>query len=175
MLKTVKRALSEGPVRRSLFRILEDSPLCSIATVGPGNRPHINTAYFAYTRDLVFCFLSDPDSIHCRNLRANPSIGMTVFRSAQAWGTSNRGVQLFGRAREVRGAAARAAERVYARRFPKFGRWLRSQTAEGRALADQVRSYRFYRFVPSRAKILDEGEFGGAVFLEVDLPRRRRA
>lgn len=162
-------------MRRSLFRILEDSTLCSIATWSRETGPHINTAYFAYSRDLSFYFLSHPDSVHGRNLRTHPEMAMTVFRSDQRWGTSNRGVQLFGPGREVRGSAARVAERAYAKRFPLLRRWARSRTEESRALAVQVRSYRFYRFLPSRVKILDEAVFGGAVLVEAAVRRGGRA
>jgi len=82
-------------------------------------------------------------------------------------------VQLFGNAREARGSQARAGERQYAKRFPRFARWLGSRSPEGKALAAQVRSYRFYRFVPSKVKILDEATFGGAVFVEARVRKTR--
>jgi len=111
--ETVSRILLEEPVRRSLFRILRENVLCSMATVATGNRAHINTAYFCYSRALELFFLSDPGSLHCRNLAEHPSMAMTIFRSAQAWGNPDRGVQLFGTCREAKGPHARNAERLY--------------------------------------------------------------
>ena len=37
----------------------------------------------------------------------------------------------------------------------------------------RLRSYRFYRFVPSKVKILDEATFGGAVFVEARVRKTR--
>jgi hypothetical protein len=36
---------------------------------------------------------------------------------------------------------------------------------------DPAGEYRFYRFVPERVKILDEAEFGDAVFVQADIVR----
>lgn len=154
--------------------MLEDSTLCSIATVTPAGRAHINTGYVAYSRDLELYFLSDPNSRHCRNLAANPSMGMTIFDSTRVWGGSDRGVQLFGTASEARGAAAAKAERTYAARFAPYGRWMQGRTAKERALAADLRVLRFYRFRPDRLKILDEAEFGGGVFGTAKIPRDAR-
>ncbi len=164
-LKIVRRPISDPSVRTSVFDILEDSALCSMATIGPRGQPHINTAYFAYTPELEFFFLSDPTSLHCRNLQRNPAMGMTIFNSRQVWGGSDRGMQLFGTCREARGRHRRDAERAYARRFPPYAKSMRETTAQARREAEQLRSYTFYRFVPSRIKILNEPVFGGGVFV----------
>jgi len=89
-------------------RLLEASTLCAIATVSPGGRAHVNTAYFAWGPDFDVVWLSAPEARHSRNVRANPSAAVAVFRSTQRWGGSDRGIQLFGRARELRGRGARS-------------------------------------------------------------------
>lgn len=171
--ETVSRILLEEPVRRSLFRILRENVLCSMATVATGNRAHINTAYFCYSRALELFFLSDPGSLHCRNLAEHPSMAMTIFRSAQAWGNPDRGVQLFGTCREAKGPHARNAERLYGERFPPYMKTSAGRNPEDRRQGEQLRSYRFYRFVPTRVKILDERVFGGGVFAVASVPRLR--
>jgi len=172
-LRTVRRSFADTRLQKSLLRILRENVLCSIATVAPRNRAHINTAYFAYSPDLEVYFLSDLDSFHGKNLERNASMAMTIFRSAQAWGVPNRGIQLFGTASRATGQAAKRAERFYGRRFPAYLRYVRSTRAKDRAMGDQLRSYRFYRFVPRTVKILDEGEFGGGVFVVATVPRRK--
>src|SRR3989442_734581 len=62
-IAVVKRRFLDKRIQRSVFRILRDSALCSMSTVAPGNRAHINTAYFCYSPDLNFYFLSDPDQL----------------------------------------------------------------------------------------------------------------
>jgi len=171
-LRTVRRSFADTSLRNSLLRILRENVLCSISTVAPRNRAHINTAYFAYSPDLELFFLSHMDSLHSKNLERNASMAIAIFRSAQPWGVPNRGIQLFGTARRATGPAAKRAERFYGRRFPAYLRVTRSTRAKEREMGDQLQSYRFYRFVPRTVKILDEGEFGGGVFVVATVPRR---
>jgi uncharacterized protein YhbP (UPF0306 family) len=172
-VKVIARNLSNRRLRKSTLRILRENVLCSMASVGKHNRAHINTAYFCYSEDLddlEIYFLSDPRSTHCRNLSANPSMAITIFRSAQKWGESNRGLQLFGTCSETSGQFVRKAERLYGKRFPLYKKWMDSVREDEKRLAKQLRSYRFHRFLPSRVKILDEGEFG-AVFITATIRR----
>jgi len=171
-IAVVKRRFPDKRIQRSVFRILRDSALCSMSTVAPGTRAHINTAYFCYSPDLNFYFLSDPDSLHCKNLERNPSMAMMVMNSSQTWGGSDRGIQLFGTCHRVGGPAAKEAERQYGSRFPAYATWLRRTDRAGRRSADLLRAFAFYRFVPTRIKILDEAEFGGAAFVIAGVTRR---
>ncbi|TMF65870.1 MAG: pyridoxamine 5'-phosphate oxidase family protein [Chloroflexi bacterium] len=134
-------------------RLLDQSKLCAIATVSPGTRAHVNTAYFAWGPLFEIVWLSAPEARHSRNIRANPSAAVAVYRSTQTWGGSDRGIQLFGRARELRGGDARAAERLYAARFNAYD-------------AD-LDAYRFYRLRPRRIKLFDEHVLGGATWVTV--------
>jgi uncharacterized protein YhbP (UPF0306 family) len=134
-------------------RLLEQSKLCAIATVSPEQRAHVNTAYFAWGPTFEIVWLSAPEARHSRNIRANPSVAVAVYRSTQTWGRSDRGIQLFGRARELRGRSARAAEQLYADRFSAYNR--------------DLDAYRFYRFRPRRLKLFDEHAVGGATFVTV--------
>ncbi len=170
-LRLVCRDFSASRVRRSVFRVLRENVLCSMSTVRPPARAHINTAYFAYTGDLVIYFLSNPRSTHALNLQANPSMGMTIFRSDQEWTGPDRGIQLFGTCAETRGRGAEVAARVYGRRFPEYPRWVRGiGTSEtGAAL---LRSYRSYRFAPRTVKVLDEREFPGVINVIARIQRR---
>ena len=133
-------------------RLLEASTLCAIATVGPGGRAHINTAYFAWSRDLEIVWLSDPSARHSQNLRRNPSVAIAVCDSTQTWGQSDRGIQLFGTARETAGRLTRVSERIYAARFPAY---------EG----PEFGAFRLYRFRPRRIKVFDERALGSGVFV----------
>lgn len=168
-LRTIRKRISDEQVRRSLFRVLEENVLCSISTVAPRNRAHVNTAYFCYSPDLELYFLSDPNSLHCRNVASNPSMAVTVFSSSQEWGEPDRGIQLFGTCRPARARRAKEAERLYARRFPRYSKWMAGKSKDDKLRASQLRSYRFYRFVPRAVKILDERVFGGGVFVLVPL------
>jgi uncharacterized protein YhbP (UPF0306 family) len=140
-------------------KLLDDSKLCAIATVSPTGRPHINTAYFAWDPGFEIVWLSAPEARHSRNVRATGSAAVAVFRSTQTWGGSDRGIQLFGRARELRGRAALEAERVYAKRF--------------RAYEGDLPAFRFYRLATRRLKLFDERVLGGGTFVTVSVERGR--
>ena len=176
-MKTVVGNLSDRRLRKSIIRILRDSELCSMATLDPRNRPHINTAYFCYRGldDLEIFFLSDTRSSHCRNLSRNPSMATTIFRTNQPWDAPGRGLQLFGTCYQAEGPSVREAERVYAKRFLSYARWMSSTKKDEKKLAEQLRSYRFYRFLPRQLKVLDEAEYGGAAFVMVTIKPRNPA
>ena len=168
-----RERVSEDRIRTSVLRILARNKLCSISTVSRDNRAHINIAFFAFSNDLELYFLSDPGSLHCRNLSRNPTMAMTVFDSSQEWDASGRGLQLFGACHRTRGDAQQRATQVYGSRFPAYARWMKEGTEADQRRVGRVRSYAFYRFLPNRVKVLDEKEFGGAVFIIAAMDRRR--
>ncbi len=133
-------------------RLLDQSKLCAIATASPGARAHVNTAYFAWGPTFEIVWLSAPEARHSRNIRANPSTAVAVYRSTQTWGGSDHGIQLLGTARELRGRAARTAEQLYAARFKAY---------------EAIDAYRFYRLRPRRIKLFDEHALGGATWVTV--------
>src|SRR6058998_1518329 len=158
----IERSLNHPPSSRLAAiarRLLDESKLCAIATVSPGGRAHINTAYFAWGTRYEIVWLSAPDATHSRNVRANASAAVAVFRSTQTWGGSDRGIQLFGRARELRGRAALDAERLYAKRFRAY---------------EAVPAFRFYRLLTRRMKLFDERVLGGGTFVSVSVRRGGR-
>jgi uncharacterized protein YhbP (UPF0306 family) len=150
------RRTTEHPSQRKLVRVLlsllDASTLCAIATVTRGGTAYINTAYFAWTRDLRVVWLSAPGASHSKNLRSRATAAIAVFDSNQVWGKRDRGVQMFGSAAQVRGADLRELERVYRRRFPDTG-------------ASDLIPYRFYALRPRRVKLFDERELGPGVFV----------
>jgi uncharacterized protein YhbP (UPF0306 family) len=134
--------------------LLDASTLCAIASVSPQGRAHVNTAYFAWSEKLELVWLSERRAAHSRNIRANPAVAIAVYDSRQTWGKPDRGIQLFGEARErERPAAVGDAEAVYGGRFP------------GYRPADFGRGYAFYGFRPRRLKVFDEPTLGSGVFV----------
>lgn len=162
----LRRSVSARRLSASLFRILKDTSLCSLATVDSAQSAHINIAYFCYTSDLAFYFLSHPRSRHCRNLSTNPSMAVAVFSSRQMWGKQDRGVQLFGYGSMVTPPQIEEAARLYAERFPSYSAW-QADLPE----SDGGREYRFYSFVPSSLTLLDELSFGDGVIVSARFAR----
>ena len=163
--RPVQARITRPRVLRSAERTLNENVLCSIATIGAGNTPHINTAYFSFSKNLDLFFLSHPDSQHCRNLTGNPRAAIAVYSSRQNWDGPDRGLQLFGRCAKARGRAAVIAGRSYSRRFPGYRAW--ADSAPGSSAA-----YRFYRFAPATMKVFDESELGDGVFVTARVTHR---
>jgi uncharacterized protein YhbP (UPF0306 family) len=128
-----------------------------VATVTPNGRAHVHICYFAFSKQLELFFLSEPGSRHARNVRTNRSAAAAVFSSAQTWAGPDRGVQLFGSCALVPRAQARVAAATYAARFPAY---VHLPSSKG---------LRLYRLRPTTLKLLDEREFGDAVFIEARL------
>jgi hypothetical protein len=87
-------------------------------------------------------------------------MAVAVYSSAQTWAGPDKGLQMFGTCAVASGARASKAEQLYARRFAQYARW-----KAGRKPGDAARAYRFFRFVPQKLKVLDELEFGEALFV----------
>lgn len=146
------RRVSSRRLTDVVRRLLDASTLCSLSTVSPGGRAHVNAMYFAWDDAFRVVWISDPGARHSRNLARNPSAAVMVYDSNQEWDGRDRGIQLFGRARRAERRVARAAEAVYVRRFPRYD-------------AAELASYDFFVFRPSRLKAFDETELGSGTFV----------
>jgi uncharacterized protein YhbP (UPF0306 family) len=151
-----KRPVAPARMERVAHELLDASTLCAVATVGPGGRAHVNTAYFAWSHELEVVWLSEPRATHSRNVRANPSVAIAVYESDQSWGEPDRGIQLFGRAHEATRAGAAHAESLYAGRFAEHA-------------GIELRAYRFYVFRARRVKLFDERTLGAGAFVTADV------
>lgn len=101
---TFKSNKPEQDIKKSIFAIFEKMKLLSMATVDSSdNSPTswINTAFFAYTDQMILYILTSPNSIHGKNLQHNDSIAVAVFDSLQQPGNPRQGVQLKGTARRI--------------------------------------------------------------------------
>ena len=156
-----------GRVARSVTRILDSTSLGSLATATAQQGAHVNTVYFCWTEDLEIFFLSDPGTVHGRNLAERPDAAMAVYSTRQGWGDDHTGLQLFGECSLAEGHLGATAERGYAERFPEYRAWYRQlKDAERHAFAG-----RFYIFKPAKLKMLDESEFGEEVIVEARVVR----
>ena len=147
-----KRRVAASRMAALAHDLLDAAPLCAIATVSRDDQAHVNTAYFAWSPRFDIVWLSEPRAKHSRNIAANASVEIAVFDSHQTWGEADRGIQLFGSAREIEGAVAREAARLYEVRFPDYEQ-------------EDLSAYGLYRFRPRRVKLFDEHELDTGVFV----------
>jgi uncharacterized protein YhbP (UPF0306 family) len=152
--------ITNRQVQRSVYQLLTENVLCSMASITAEGRAHINTAYFSSTPDLKVYFFSHPNALHCQNILSNPSMAMAIFSSNQTWGSPDRGLQLFGVCKKVIGREVSKAENLYGKRFAKYAAWKANLPSDSLGQA-----YRFYRFSTSELKVFDEKEFGAGIFV----------
>jgi pyridoxine/pyridoxamine 5'-phosphate oxidase len=136
------------------------STLCAIATVSPGGRAHISHVYFAWNDSYEVFWISDPDSLHSRNLATNRTAGVSIYDSRQVWGRPDRGIHLFGAAGEVSRRQAAEAQRAYAARFRGY-----DTTA--------LESLCFYRFHPRTLHLFDERSLDAGTLVTVKIAKDR--
>ena len=150
MVTVEPRSKSVSPARLDSVarRLLRASPLFSLATVSAGGRAHISHMYFAWNDRFEIFWISDPSSVHSRNLATRPTAAASVYDSRQTWGKPDRGIQLFGTAGVTR---APEASRAYSRRFRGFD--------------PEANDLPFYRFRSRTLKLFDERKFGAATFV----------
>ena len=151
--------MAAGRIATTARNLLDASTLCAIATVAPGGRAHVNTAYFAWSPEFDVVWLSEPRAKHSSNIRANGNVAVVVYDSGQTWGKPDRGIQLFGRAREIDRAGD--AEALYAARFADYVR-------------SELGAYRFYLLRARRLKLFDERELGTGMFVTARVAGNRR-
>ncbi len=121
--------------------------------------PHAASVFYAVDGALRLVFLSTPTSTHGLHIGASAPVAITVTEQYDDWELI-QGVQLWGTAKRLRGAAKTAGMAVYLRRFP-FVRELMQQPK----LAETVRRIAVYRVEPDRVAFTDNttGVFGREV------------
>jgi hypothetical protein len=121
--------------------------------------PHAASVFYAVDGDLCLIFLSQPTSAHGSHIGKEAPVAVTVAAHYDDWALI-QGVQLWGTARLLSGAAKAAAMGVYLRRFP-FVRDMMKQPH----LARLIREIGVYRVEPQRVAFTDNttGVFGREV------------
>jgi uncharacterized protein YhbP (UPF0306 family) len=152
------RAVARPRIERAAFGLLDAARLCAISTVSPRATAHVTTVYFVWNQEFDAFWLSDPAARHSRNIRARPSTAIAVFDSRQVWGEPDRGIQLFGKARQLPTNESAHAESLYAPRFSGYA-------------THDLGAYRFYQFRTDRLKVFDESVFGAGVFVTATIHR----
>ena len=137
LLSDLNRELA--PIRA----LLEETTTMVLATRMPDGTPRATPVFFATNKSLRLIFLSDPQSVHSRNLTASPHASAAMYPEEGDW-RRLRGVQMTGRARVLDGAEADAARRTYARRFPFVAE-----------LASAMAATRICAFTPSWVRLID--------------------
>ena len=155
------RADPSVELRRRVAGLLREHHTATVATVGPAEGadaglPHAASVFYAVDDRLRLVFLSNGSSRHAVHIKGGSPVAVTVAGKDSDW-REIRGVQLWGRAAVLRGAARAGAMALYVARFP-FVRALLTDTRMARQLAE----IQVFRVTPERAALTDNsrGLFG---------------
>jgi uncharacterized protein YhbP (UPF0306 family) len=170
-----------GALRRRMLTYLHEHHTATIATVGPlpepasvgatpaaggedraadvATGPHAATVFYAADDHFRLVFLSKGSSTHGSHIGAGSRVAVTVSGQFDDW-REIRGLQLWGSAAALHGAARAAALAGYLRRFP----FVRELLTDAR-MVRQFREIAVFRVTAERASLTDNtvGLFGREV------------
>ena len=148
---------SVDELRAKVADYLGSHHVMTLATAGlPGNTPHAAHVFYVMDRDMRLVFLSKTTSIHSQHIGMEAPVAVTVSEEYDDW-RRIQGVQLWGTAKLLKGAARVIALAKYSARFPFVKDLYRDPE-----LAPRLRSVAVYRIEPERAGFTDNtsGLFG---------------
>jgi uncharacterized protein YhbP (UPF0306 family) len=167
--------MSQDDLRDRVAAYLASHHTMTVATLGPretegpapqagalsheGDLPHAASVFYAMDVSLRLVFLSKPSSLHGLHIARSGAVAATVTEDYGNWELI-QGVQLWGEARLLSGAARVKAMALYVARFP-FVREMLKQ----RRLAELIAGIGVYQVVPRRLAFTDNttGVFGREV------------
>ena len=155
--------MSHDDLRDRVAAYLAAHHTMTLATVGPlpgvtveREAPHAASVFYTVDKSLRLIFISKSSSLHGRHIGEGGAVAVTVSEDYDDW-EDIQGVQLWGEARLLTGAARAAAMAQYLARFP-FVRELMKQPK----LAELIAGIGVYRIDPRRLALTDNstGVFG---------------
>ncbi|TDV57360.1 pyridoxamine 5'-phosphate oxidase family protein [Actinophytocola oryzae] len=138
--------MGEHPLEARADAVIQANKYLTLSTVDEQGRPWATPVYFTPDGHTHLYWVSSPDSLHSRNITANPDISVAIFDSTVAIGQA-QGVYLTAHAHLVPEAELADRARLFSSRYAE----LRHLPAEElRAPAD----LRLYRATVTRAWVL---------------------
>lgn len=136
-----------------VLRYLHDHNTVTISTYGEDG-PWA-TALFYVNDGFKLYFLSNPTSIHCKNIVEYPHVAATINEDYHDW-REIKGVQLNGTAELVTSRREKAsAFALYVKKFPFVAEFFSSPAQITRAMFSKVSSTTWYKVVPQRVFFVD--------------------
>jgi len=155
---------SKKHILSSAAKILKENMLLTLATTN-SNHPCSCTAFYAFDKNFNIYIWTSPDTLHGRNMENNEKVAVSIFSSAQKWGSMLRGVQIIGRAEKIGDNELEKAGNLYLKRFPKAKKYAKNP----KDFHDPKFEGRFYKIQPHEIKVLDEKTFGKENYQSIKL------
>ena len=81
--------------KEQLVKYLKTQKLMALATDDAG-QPCVCIVYYAIDQDLNFYFISQPDTLHCKNITQNQKVSCAITHDGQGPADKKIGVQFVG-------------------------------------------------------------------------------
>src|SRR5689334_24029619 len=99
VVDTARMQAAADPARTARA-IIDRNRYMVVATADPSGQPWPSPVYFAHRDYRTLFWVSDPDSVHSRNLRERREVGIAIYDSRAKIGTG-KGVYILGVAQEI--------------------------------------------------------------------------
>lgn len=157
----------EKKISDSVKNILDKNHLLTLST-SRSNKPHSNTAFYTFDKNMNLYIWSEEGTAHCENLKKNSKVAINVFDSRQKWGSSLQGLQAMGTAKQVNNREFILAGIFYTKRFPESLKLVKHP----KKLHDKIFESKIYKIRLDEIKVFDEKAFGKGGSRKIFLKRR---
>ena len=123
------------------------------------------TAFYVFDDDFNIYMWTGPETLHAKNIKNNEKVAVSIFNSAQKWGSLLKGVQIIGRAKMIGEEELKKAGKLYIKRFVKSRKYAKNPMD----FHNKKFESRFYKIQPSEIKVLDEKTFGKEEYKAIKL------
>jgi len=158
-------------IRGQALKYVADHNTVSLATTGSDGL-WATTVFYANS-DFTLYFLSEPKTLHVRNIVENPTIAATINEDYKDW-RQIKGMQMAATCAEVSGKRELArALATYVKKYPFVTQFLSpGQLLRGMQVAGKALDVRLYRVSPTRVLYIDN-ERGFSNRQEIPLEAKR--
>lgn len=99
----MKKTQTHVLTKELILSFLADHKLMAVATFG--DFPWIASVFYTFDRNINLYFLSDPTTLHIKQITQNPKVSVAIADSRQSISKPKRGLQLSGIAEQISGIA----------------------------------------------------------------------
>jgi uncharacterized protein YhbP (UPF0306 family) len=140
--------------KRQLLTYLKSQNLMTVAT--NGDYPWAASVYFITDNSFNIYFLSEPTTIHCRNIQKNQNVACSITDSRQKVTDKKIGVQIQGSAHEESTAEKiRWMLGLWNKMNPGFEQVINLHNIQHRVIKSRI-----YKIIPKQIKFFNEKLYG---------------
>lgn len=85
--------------KKIVLEFLKNHKIMAVATYG--EHPWIASVYYSFDREINLYFLSDPKTLHCRQIARNNQVAVSIADSHQKVSDKKKGLQMFGVSEQI--------------------------------------------------------------------------